>query len=176
MSYRAPLLQRSVMIVALLLWSGVGVSARANTPEAQDPPLPAFPQGCQAIPLVGGTGNEVTKETSPPGLPIPFSFGAGHTRDNWNTDWVVPTNQTFRRFVVILMPRSSSKYDASMYLKYGDDTADKFYTHQGSLPANQPIVVQTQPRSTLQPYQVNVHVGGLQSIGVRYSVAVAACR
>jgi hypothetical protein len=175
MFYRAAVLG----IVAALL--SVSLSAKAQTSAPSSPPeasIPAFPNGCTPLRVVGNEGiTQVTKSTSAPGLPIPIPFAGASTRSNWNTDWIVPSNQAFRRFVVTVMPHGNTDYNIAMYLKYPDDTADRFYEH-GSirLSANRPLTIWAEPRAGLQPYQVNVRVGGLNSLGAKYSAAVAACR
>lgn len=173
------MLSRTILLSITVTLLSLSSPAQAQTESpVPEPPLPRFPQSCQPISIVGGTGSEVTKTTTIPGLPIPLPLPIGvgaRTRDNWNTDWVVPTNQTFRTFMVVLMPRHNARYSISMYLKYGDDTADKFYDRTTQLPANEPLVIEAEPRLDFQPYQVNVRVGGVDSVGVRYTVAVAAC-
>jgi len=151
--------------------------------ETQEPrvdaPLPAFPSNCEALPLVGGEGSEVTKEISPPSvnIPLPGPASAG-TRSNWHTDWVIPDADAYQSYMVIFMPHNNREYDIAMYLKYPDDTNQQFYREQrNSLTANQPITVEVLPeRSDLAPYQVNTNIGGVQAVGARYTVAVAGCR
>ncbi len=65
-----------------------------------------------------------------------------------------------------------------MYLKYPDDTNQRFYREQRiDLIANEPITVEVTPeRSDLVPYQVNTNIGGIQAVGARYTVAAAGCR
>jgi hypothetical protein len=157
--------------------------SETQQPEAQEPrvdaPLPAFPSNCEALPLVGGEGSEVTKEISLPGvnIPLPGPVSAG-TRNNWHTDWVIPDADAYKNYMVILMPHTNREYDVAMYLKYPDDTNQRFYREQRTdLPANQPITVEVTPeRSDLMPYQVNTNIGGIQAVGARYTVAVAGCR
>lgn len=144
-----------------------------------DAPLPAFSRNCEPLPLVGGEGSEVTKEISPPSLniPLPGPASAG-TRNNWHTDWYIPNNRTYQSYVVIFMPHNNRDYDVSMYLKYPDDTNQRFYQKQrSSFDANAPITVEVAPeRLDLAPYQVNTNIGGVQAVGARYTVAVAGCR
>lgn len=146
--------------------------------EMSDAPLPAFPNGCEPLPLVGSEGSEVTKTTSPPSLrvPLPIPVATVGIRSDWNTDWYISNPQTYEKYVVLFMPRSNADYSIEMYLKYPDGTTDRFYHHQQiHLTANEPLMVEAIPRSSLQPYQVNTNVGGLLTIGVKYTVAVAGC-
>jgi hypothetical protein len=157
-----------------------------SEPENSEPENPTsstlpIPSNCEPLPLVGGRGSEVTKRTSPPGfsvpLPLPGPLPNPRFRSNWNTDWYIPNAHEFRRYVVVLLPHNDADYSVQMYLKYPDDTADEFYDEQDiRLTANEPLIIETEPRSDLPPYQINTNVGGILSIGVRYTIAVAGCR
>lgn len=163
-------------LVTVLLSMSLPLQAQETSTDA---PLPAFPAHCEALSLVGGEGSEVSKEVSPPGvnIPLPGPASAG-TRNNWHTDWIVPGNQVYRSYMVMFMPHTNREYDVAMYLKYPDDTNERFYREQRvELPANQLITVEVTPeRSDLPPYQVNTNIGGIQAIGARYTVAVAGCQ
>ncbi|HEY9659090.1 MAG TPA: hypothetical protein V6C65_11605, partial [Allocoleopsis sp.] len=121
-------------------------------------PFPAFPNTCEALAVVGGEGSEVTKEISPPGvnIPLPGPVSAG-TRNNWHTDWIVPGGSGYQTYMVMFMPRTTREYDVTMYLKYPDDTNQRFYREQRTnFTANQVVTVEVTPeRSDLAPYQVN---------------------
>lgn len=153
-------------------------STDTATEEANDVPLPAFPSNCEPLPLVGGEGSEVSKEISPPAvnIPLPGPLGVG-TRNNWNTDWYIPSGVVYDSYQVIFMPRSDREYDVAMYVKYPDDTNQQFYNEaRTSYTANEPVVVDVTPdRTDIAPYQINVSVGGVQAVGARYSVSVAGC-
>jgi hypothetical protein len=181
------LLRISVFVLMTLLAS-LSAPLQAQEPETQEPetqesvpdaPLPAFPSNCEALPLVGGEGSEVTKEISPPGvrIPLPGPVSAG-TRNNWHTDWFISGGQAYQSYMVILIPHSNREYDVSMYLKYPDDTNQRFYREQRiELSANQPITVDVTPdRTDVNPHQVNTNIGGIRAVGARYTVAVAGCR
>lgn len=149
--------------------------------SSEDAPLPPFPANCEPLPLVGGTGSEVTATASPPSINIPLPIPipvSPEIRSNWNTDWYIANPGQYQTYQVMLMPYSETDYTIQMFLKYPDDTAEKFYDEeQIDLEPNVPILVEVVPeRSDLQPYQVNTNIGGLLSIGARYRVAVAGCR
>lgn len=149
--------------------------------DAIDAALPPLPDNCEPLPLVNGEGSEVTRRTSPPSftipIPLPGPIPDPHVRSNWNTDWYIPNAQAFDRYRVVLMPRSNGRYSIQMYFKYPDDTADQFYEDQEiRLTANDPLIIEAQPRSDLPPYQINANIGGILSIGVRYTIVVAGCR
>jgi hypothetical protein len=140
---------------------------------------PAIAQSsCAPLQVVGGEGSEVSKEVSPPTVPIPLPGPASTSlRSNWNTDWAVPGGQSFRSYIVTLTPQTTAEYNIRMYLKYADDTADKFYSEGAvNLTSGQPLTVTAYPRQGEQPYQVNVMVGSVNTIGHRYRVRVSGCR
>lgn len=171
-------------IATVLISLGLPLQAQESKPtEAQEStpavPLPAFPNSCEALPLVGGQGSEVTKEISPPSLNIPLPGPASvGTRNNWHTDWYIPNGRTYQSYMVIFMPHTNREYDVAMYLKYPDNTNQRFYRKQRvDFKANEPITVEVSPeRLDLAPYQVNTNIGGVQAVGARYTVAAAGCR
>lgn len=173
-SFRLSVLGLLTMLVSLSL--PLQAQEEESTPDA---PLPSFPSNCEVLSLVGGEGSEVTKEISPPSvnIPLPGPASAG-TRSNWHTDWVIANAQDYQTYMVIFMPHTDREYDVAMYLKYPDDTNQRFYREQRiELIANEPIIVEVTPeRSDLAPYQVNTNIGGIQAVGARYTVAAAGCR
>jgi hypothetical protein len=180
---------RSAVLGLFTLWVGVvGVWVQAQPSFAQakveaetkqnDPPLPALPANCRPLPLVGGQGSEVTKTSSVPGLRVPLPGPAPSigVRNNWNTDWFVPSGKSFRKYRVVFMPRDSGQYSVNMTLKYPDESNDQFYRESGrQFTANKPLIIETSPRIDLQPFQVNTNIGGVQAVGLRYTVAVSGC-
>jgi hypothetical protein len=62
-----------------------------------------------------------------------------------------------------------------MYLKYSDSTADEFYGGKPTLTEGQPLAISGTPRGNEQPYQVNVFVGDVESIGKSFKVFVEGC-
>jgi hypothetical protein len=138
--------------------------------------FPVKAETCQPIPLVGGEGSTVTKTVSQP--TIPTLFGVDITRNNWNTDWAVPTkNSDFRRYLVKVSSSEGGSFDVKMYLKYSDQTADEFFDKQNiNITPDQPLKIESAPRENAQPYQVNLFVGSLQSLGKTYTAEVMGCR
>ncbi len=138
--------------------------------------IPVLAETCTPIPLVGGEGSTVTKTVSEP--TIPTLFGVDITRNNWNTDWAVPSqNNTFRRYLVEVTANKGGTFDIRMYLKYSDQTADLFFNKEGlSISEGKPLKIEASPRPDAQPYQVNLFIGGLQSLGQTYTATVMGCR
>jgi len=135
--------------------------------------LPVQAETCQALMPVGGNNTTVTKTVSQPSIPL---FGPIGLNNDWNTDFIVESNANYKNYKVILLPTSNGEYSIRTYLKYSDNTADNFYDQKPSLTANKPLVITGFPRSQQQPYQVNVFVGDLVSLGKGYQVTVEGCR
>lgn len=156
------MLDRSLLLSFLTIFMGLQIPVKAET--------------CKPIPLVGGEGSIVTKTVSEP--TIPTLFGVDITRNNWNTDWAVPSqNNDFRRYLVKVSSKDGGSFDIRMYLKYSDQTADEFFNKQAvSIPVDQPLKIESAPRDDAQPYQVNLFVGGLNSLGKTYTAEVMGCR
>ncbi|NER28075.1 MAG: hypothetical protein F6J89_10685 [Symploca sp. SIO1C4] len=153
----------AIGIAATLLSLALSVKAQPN---------------CTPLNVVGGEGTEVKKTSSPPTIPVPlpgpFSTSIRH---NWNTDWAVPGGQVFQKFVVTIVPHETGNYNIEVYLKYPDETADEIYDQNDvPLSVNQPLTLTAEPRSKMQPYQVNIEVGGLNAVDDTYTASVVGCR
>jgi hypothetical protein len=136
--------------------------------------LPIKAETCIPLSVIGGQGSQVTKTVSQPTIPGPF--GIDITRNNWNTDWAVPSEQRFRRFVATIASENGGSFDIKMYLKYSDQTAGEFYNTDGvQLNPGKPLTITATPRPEDEPYQVNLFVGGLDNIGNTYTASVVGC-
>jgi hypothetical protein len=178
---------RSLLLGLLLVGVGVGFQVQPALAQTKvlaqatqnDPPMPPLPKNCTPLPLVGGEGSEVTKTASAPGfrVPLPGPAPSVGVRNNWNTDWFVPSGQVFRKYRVVFMPRDSRQFSVNATFKYPDDSIDQFYREPGrQFTANKPLVIEAPPRNDLQPFQVNTNIGGLETVGSRYTVSVSGCR
>jgi hypothetical protein len=136
------------------------------------PNLSVSAGSCTRLKVVGGEGTEVEKTVVNPTIPLPYGL---KVRDNWNTDFAVTSNVNYKRYVVTLTPKSSGTYSIRMYLKYSDSTADEFYGGKPTLTEGQPLAISGTPRGNEQPYQVNVFVGDVESIGKSFKVFVEGC-
>jgi hypothetical protein len=115
--------------------------------------------------VVEGDGTQVRKHVSLPGTLI--------TDNNWNTDFAVPGNSNFQRYETIITPQKNAKYNIRVNLKYSDDTYDEAYNARGvHLHKGEPLIITAAPRSNMTPYQINVNVGDLSSLGNPYTVKV----
>ena len=74
------------------------------------------------------------------------------------------------------MPSENDKYNIALYLKYSNKTSDNLYKENSvHLIKGQPLRISGSPRSTNQPYEVNVQVGGLKKFDRTYTVSVVGC-
>lgn len=123
----------------------------------------------QSLDVVGYSGTQVEKTVSFPGTLI--------TQNNWNTDFAVPGDESFKEFVTTLVPQKNGQYNVSVNLKYSDGTYDEVYKEQGlHLHKGEPLTVTATPRLSQIPYQVNVDVGGLSGLGDTYTVKVVGIK
>ncbi len=129
---------------------------------------PAAAQQCRRLAVVGGGGTTASKTISPG----PTLF----TKDSWNTDFDVTSTTSYRSFVATIVPKDTGKYSIKLYLKYGDGTSDMYFD-KAELPLEKgkPLRIEAKRRPNANPYQVNVLVGGLVSIGNAYDLSVVGC-
>ncbi len=156
--------------------SPAAVNISAGSPVAQNsqrlPPQVVCRRSLSLQPI-GGSDPEVIKRVSLPSLLV--------SRSNWNTDFVVPTEINFTSFRVNLFFKDSGTYNVKAFLKYGDDSNDRFYDQKVVTEANELVQMQAFPRRqsnsrVLQPFQVNTLVGNVGTVGNVYVVSVDGCR
>ena len=129
---------------------------------------------CIPLELVGGQGSSVTKTVSQPTIPSPLP-GIDITKDNWNTDWAVPTLTKFDYFKATVTSDGGT-FNIAFYVKYNDQTAQKFFDQKGvEITADKPLVITAAPGPKEEPYQVNLFNGGLDRIGNTYTATVVGC-
>jgi len=129
---------------------------------------------CTPLTLVGGEGSSVTKTVSQPTIPSPLP-GIDITKDNWNTDWAVPTMTKFDHFKATVTAEEGM-FNIAFYVKYNDQTSQKFFDEKGvQITADKPLVITATPGPTDEPYQVNLFNGGLNRIGSTFTATVVGC-
>jgi len=128
---------------------------------------PAKAQSCAALPIVDGKGTQVQKAVSPP--------STGVTRDNWSTDFTVPSTQSFRRYVARIVPENGGEYRILVALKYNNNTSSTVFDRTIQLPEQRPYNIQARAGGNSVPYQLNVEVGGIRAIGNTYTVSAFGC-
>ncbi len=131
---------------------------------------------CSFLKVVGGETNQtvVSKKVSPPAAPVPFVS----VRNNWNTDFTVPNDASFTKYIAKIESISTKKatFSTSMFLKYSNDTADETYKGDIQLTPGQSTELRANPRRGEQPYQVNLLIGGFNAVGHSYKLSVRGCR
>lgn len=130
---------------------------------------------CTPLLAVGGDPGQtvVEKTASAPSIPVGI---ASLKRDNWNTDFAVPSNAKYKKFVATFTPKTSGSYSIKMNLKYNDGTADTVYSNKPNLTSGKALTISGNSRAKEQPYQINIFVGDAESIAKAYSISVKACR
>ncbi|MEB3161021.1 MAG: hypothetical protein VKL20_06135 [Synechocystis sp.] len=129
---------------------------------------------CIPLELVGGQGSSVTKTVSQPTIPSPLP-GIDITKDNWNTDWAVPTLTKFDYFQATITSEGGT-FNIAFYVKYNDQTAQKFFDEKGvEITPDKPLVIKATPGPKDEPYQVNLFNGGLDRIGNTFTANVVGC-
>ncbi|AFY79592.1 MAG: hypothetical protein IGR93_13930 [Hydrococcus sp. C42_A2020_068] len=146
----------------LLAISSLSLSVRDLSAQEPEQQLACFP-----LQVIGGSGEELSKTVSPPSVPL--------FNNNWNTDFAVDARADYDNYVATLTPEHDGEYSIKMYLKYSNNTTDKFYDQKVVLSAGQPLTISATPRRNEQPYQVNIFVGGLVSVGKTYRLTVEGC-
>lgn len=131
--------------------------------------IPLNAEICTPLRVVGGEGTEITKTVSPPGIVL--------TKSNWNTDFAVPSNTAFPKYIAIVRSESSktSNLPVEMFLKYSNGTFDKTFDGTVELLSGQSKEIIASPRLDRQPYQINLKVGGITSQGFSYTLSVLGC-
>lgn len=131
--------------------------------------VPISAQTCELLEVIGSGDTEVTKTVSLPGT---FLLDT-----NWNTDFLVDGNQSYRYFVVNFLSESGESYDIDVHLKYSDDSVDTAYSIRGgTFPEGEPTTIEASSRLSGAPYQINLRVGGLTASGNTYTASAMGCR
>jgi hypothetical protein len=141
-------------------------------------PLPSSPASsapqsvpvCTPLKVVGGIGTSVTKAVSPP-APGLFS------RNNWNTDFTVPNGANFSKYIANLNALSSTgrNFKVQMNLKYPNGTNGQEFDSWVLLAGGQSQQFTARPRVDMQPFQINMVVGGLDAMNTEYTLTVSGC-
>jgi hypothetical protein len=126
-------------------------------------------QACTPLSIVQGEGTEVKKTVSTPNLLV---FG-----NNWNTDFTVPSYPFFQRYIATIQSNSSkvAKFEVEMFLKYSDGSVDRAFEGNIEIISGQAREIKASPRFDQQPYQINLNIGGLGSLGFTYTLSVQGC-
>ncbi|PZO38447.1 MAG: hypothetical protein DCF19_16105 [Pseudanabaena frigida] len=123
---------------------------------------------CTALNVIGATGTSVKKTVSP--------FSTLVTNNNWNTDFAVPSDRSFNRYVATIIPENNANFDVELNLKYSDNSSSRAYKKDNvAVKVGKPLRLVGSPQPQLDPFQVNVFIGGLNAIGNTYTLSVLGC-
>lgn len=123
---------------------------------------------CQAFRPLGSSGYEVSKSVSSTGV-------TPGVRNNWDTDFVVPTGTRFTRYIATITSQTPENYNVIINFRFGDNTAQQVFRRDGvRLVGGVPFqIIGEPPSSTRQPIQINTNIRGRQ--GATYRVGVSGC-
>lgn len=125
---------------------------------------PAKAATCVPLPVLNSTETEISKTISRPRL-----LGG----NNWNTDFVIPSQATFAWFVAVIYAENSGNYSVQMNLKYEGGSSDRVFADKVQLAQAQAFNIPATPRFSAIPSQVNLVVG--ESTDSRYRASVFGC-
>jgi hypothetical protein len=91
-----------------------------------------------------------------------------------NTDFSVPTSETFKAYVVTLTPENDANYPLTINLKYNDGSSSTAYKRNVPLQRGVADVRAFRTPTERQPYQLNVVVSG--ALNNAYQLSAMACR
>ncbi|NJL45972.1 MAG: hypothetical protein HC922_10215 [Leptolyngbyaceae cyanobacterium SM2_3_12] len=92
---------------------------------------------------------------------------------NWNTDFLVPSDQDFSYFVAIITPENDAAYELIANLRFSDGSSEQALSGRADLTMGETYSIPFQSPTFRQPAVVNTRVGGTN--GNFYTISVAAC-
>lgn len=93
---------------------------------------------------------------------------------NWNTDFLVPSDQEFGYFAAILTPENNGTYQVTPNLRFSTGAYESAFTIRSSLVAGETYSFPFQSPTGRQPAVINMRVGGTN--GHVYTLSVFACQ
>jgi hypothetical protein len=144
------------------LMGGGGHEVKAGTPPHNV--AQAKSSSCVALQEVTSGQTQIRKL-----IKIGF-FGPG----NINTDFSVPSTETFDFYVVKFTPENDANYRASINFRYADGSEATGWSDSGDVTRDQLYTRRVISPIEEQPFLVNISVSGQNNTA--YTVAVEACR
>jgi hypothetical protein len=95
------------------------------------------------------------------------------TRGNWNTDFLVPSNQDFSYFVVLAEAENTGPYELTVNLAYANSNPLQAISRSANVEAGTVYAIPFQSSIPEQPVRINARVGGVN--GNFYTIGIAAC-
>ena len=142
----------------------LGLSFVTNSNQVQAQPSDMDNDKCEYFKEVTTDGTEIRKKIQDTLI----------RRNNWNTDFAVPTGEKYDFFVGKMLPENTDNYEVSIHLKYPNGTSDTVYSRNIELERGESYSLTFQTPTSNQPYQVNVRVGG--SNNNAYTISVLGCQ
>jgi hypothetical protein len=142
------------------------------TPEAKAEPMPqilaqeesAEPvESCSALQEVTTGETEIRKRIE----------NRVFTSGNWNTDFLVPSNQDISYFVALVTPENTGPYELTINLAYANSNPLTAVSRSATVDANTTYAIPFQSAIPEQPFRVNARVGGVN--GNVYTIAIVGC-
>ncbi|MDX2228159.1 MAG: hypothetical protein NW220_00885 [Leptolyngbyaceae cyanobacterium bins.349] len=123
---------------------------------------------CVAFRPLGSNTYEVRKSVSSTGV-------TPGTRNNWDTDFVVPPGTRFTRYIATVTSETPENYNIIINFRFADNTARQVFRRDGvRLVGGVPFqIIGEPPTGANQPVQINTNISGRQ--GATYRVSVSGC-
>jgi hypothetical protein len=96
------------------------------------------------------------------------------TQGNWNTDFLVPSDQNFGYFTAVLTPENNGTYQVTPNLRIANGATESVFTIRTNLVAGETYSFPFQSPTGRQPAVINMRVGGVN--GHVYTLSVIACQ
>lgn len=93
--------------------------------------------------------------------------------NNWNTDFLVPTEPTFSYFVAFVTPENNGPYWMDLHLRMSHGGSEKVLSERADLQSGSTYSIPFQSDTGRQPAVINARLGGVN--GNFYTISVAAC-
>lgn len=93
---------------------------------------------------------------------------------NWNTDFLVPSDQEFSYFTAIVTPENNGTFQITPNLRISNGATESAFTIRTSMVAGETYSFPFQSPTNRQPAVINMRVGGVN--GHVYTLAVLACQ
>lgn len=95
-------------------------------------------------------------------------------RNNWNTDFAVPSGIKYDFYVGNMTAENTDNYDVSINLKYPDGSSETVYSRNVPMQRDKTYSLTFKTSTGRQPYQVNALIGGANNNA--YTISVLGCQ
>lgn len=147
----------SLLCVGLILGlTSIGVVA-ATKDQATE-----LPKNCQYLKEVATNQTHIRKQIDAIG------------KNNFNTDFAVPSGVKFASFKGVMVPENDGKYGVTINLKYPDNSVNSAFQKNVEMKRGETYSLPFQSPTGRQPYQINFNINGMNNNA--YMIAVMACK